>query len=337
MGRKFAKSFFLTFIVLCVILAAAVAYLHFSPYIFAMLDERNAVDAELVKTFPPDESHIRSENHGLARQAQNEAAINASEFRIIQVMEQRKEIPEWLYEYRVIANCPWRSRPHFVAENFDTYLSFVATRLDLDHDTIMWMVNSNSHIPHYTNIYTDHSEMPLLINRNHRLPPGFRPEGMVPVRTADWIQLIPEAEEAFEKMRLAALEDGYTLRAASGFRSAARQAELLYGHARPNNAIATPYHSEHQTGRAIDVQNRLGEFLRDCQDSQWVGRNAHNFGFIVRYTELNRHITGFISEPWHLTYVGIEIATYIHENNILSLEEFVGRNPGATFGWRSEG
>ena len=337
MGKSFAKSFFLTFIVLCVVVAVAMAYLRFSPYIFAMFNRQEAVDVEFVKPFLPDESESQAKNPGIMQQVQNEKTSGANMTYIIQAMLQIKEVPEWLYEYRVIANCPWRHRPHFVAENFDEYLRFVATRLDLDHDTIIWMVNSNSHLPHYSNIYTDYSEIPLLINRNHRLPSGFRPEEMVDVRTANGILLIPEAEEAFEQMRLAALEDGYTLRAASGFRSAARQAELLHGLARPNNAIATPYHSEHQTGRAIDVKNRRGEWLRNCADAAWVARNAHYFGFIVRYTELNRHITGFISEPWHLTYVGIEIATHMHENNILSLEEFVGRNPGATFGWRGEG
>ena len=329
MGRTFAKSFFLTFIVLCMILAAAVAYLQFSPYVFAMLEARNAVDIELTKPFLPDEPVTQNRNPGLAQHIQTEADSRAGRSQI------SKAIPEWLYEQKVIARCPWRSQPHFVADNFDEYLRFAQTR-SLDPDTIMWMVNSNSHIPHYSNIYTDHSAVPLLINRNHRLPPSFRPPGMVRIRTADWIMLIPEAEEAFERMRLAALADGFTIRAASGFRSAARQEELLYGRPRPNIEIATPYHSEHQTGRAIDVQNRFGEFLHDCADAGWVARNAHNFGFIIRYTEQNSFITGFISEPWHLTYVGIEIATHMIENNIMSLEEFVGRNPGVQFGWRGE-
>ena len=336
MGKQFAKSFFLTSVVLCVVAAAAVAYLQFSPYLFALFNRQQAEFVELVKPSILDGSMSQGGHTGLIRRVQNTATASMDASHIGLAMERRKEVPEWLYEYRVIANCPWRQRPHFVADNFDEYLRFVETRLDLNHDTIMWMVNSNSHLPHYSNIYTDHSETPLLINRNHRLPPGFRPAEMVDVRTANGVLLIPEAEEAFEQMRLAALEDGYVLRAVSGFRSAARQADLLYGRPVPNYAVATPYHSEHQTGRAIDVQNRQGEWLRNCAEARWVAVNAHIFGFIVRYTDLNRHITGFIAEPWHLTYVGIDIATHMHENNILSLEEFVGRNPGAQFGWRGD-
>ena len=332
MGKTFIKSFFLTFIVLCVIVAvAAMAYFQMSPYAFASLNE-HIENVELIKTHTQNDYFFESQNKNsrIIRQLQNRAG---ADFYIAQTMELEKQVPEWLYEQRVVTACPWRSRPFFVEDNFEEYLRFFESRHDLDEETVMWMVNSNSHVPHYANIITDYSDVPLLVNRNHRLPPGFRPTGMVRIRSAEWIQLIPEAEEAFETMRLAAQNDGYTIRAGAGFRTAARQAEMLYGHVWPNRIIATPYHSEHQTGRALDVQNRAHEWLRNCDDARWISENAHNFGFIIRYTSENSHITGFISEPWHITYVGVEIAKYMHENNIQSLEEFIGRNPGAQFGW----
>ena len=324
MGKQFAKSFFLTIIIISTIIAAGIVYLRFSPYVFEQLGRQESETVELIK--PPIEF----------RAGRPERLLQVVSFDASQAIHSKnlsKQVPEWLYEQRVIAACPWRSRPFFVAENFDEYLRFFEARSDLDEETVMWMVNSNSHVAHYANVITDYSDVPLLVNRNHRLPPGFRPAGMVRIRSADWIQLIPEAEEAFEAMRLAAHSEGYTVRAGAGFRTAARQAEMMYGHTWPSPLVATPYHSEHQTGRALDVQNRAHDWLRDCADARWVQRNGHLFGFIVRYTEENRHITGFISEPWHITYVGVDIATYMFENNIQSLEEFVGRNPGAQFGW----
>jgi len=96
--------------------------------------------------------------------------------------------------------------------------------------------------------------------------------------------------------------------------------------------VARPHHSEHQTGRALDLINTRTQRLLSHYDPEsiWLLYNSHYFGFIVRYKRETTHITGFIHEPWHITYVGVKIAQYMHQNNILSLEEFVGRNPLAT-------
>ena len=57
------------------------------------------------------------------------------------------------------------------------------------------------------------------------------------------------------------------------------------------------------------------------KEFNWVKENAHKYGFIMRYPKAKFHITGFKYEPWHYRYVGIDIATYIYENNI-TLEEY---------------
>ena len=49
--------------------------------------------------------------------------------------------------------------------------------------------------------------------------------------------------------------------------------------------------------------------------------NAYKYGFILRYPKDKEHITGFKYEPWHYRYVGIPLATYIHNKNI-TLEEY---------------
>ena len=49
--------------------------------------------------------------------------------------------------------------------------------------------------------------------------------------------------------------------------------------------------------------------------------NAHKFGFIIRYPKDKENITGYNYEPWHLRYVGHELASELHNNN-LSLEEY---------------
>ena len=47
-----------------------------------------------------------------------------------------------------------------------------------------------------------------------------------------------------------------------------------------------------------------------------VKRNAHKFGFILRYPEGKEDITGTTYEAWHYRYVGVDIAKYIYEHDI---------------------
>ena len=49
------------------------------------------------------------------------------------------------------------------------------------------------------------------------------------------------------------------------------------------------------------------------------------YGFIIRYTKDNTNITGYKDEPWHIRYVGKELAKTLYNNgNWLSLEEYFG-------------
>ena len=52
-------------------------------------------------------------------------------------------------------------------------------------------------------------------------------------------------------------------------------------------------------------------------------KNAYRYGFIERYPKQKEDITGYIYEPWHYRYVGIDIAKFIHENNITFDEYYV--------------
>ena len=51
--------------------------------------------------------------------------------------------------------------------------------------------------------------------------------------------------------------------------------------------------------------------------------NSYKYGFILRYPENKKDITGYNSEAWHFRYVGVEAATYIKENNITYDEYYV--------------
>ena len=50
--------------------------------------------------------------------------------------------------------------------------------------------------------------------------------------------------------------------------------------------------------------------------------NSYKYGFIVRYPKNNSQITGYKEEPWHIRYLGRDIATKVHDKNI-TYDEYV--------------
>lgn len=86
--------------------------------------------------------------------------------------------------------------------------------------------------------------------------------------------------------------------------------------------------SEHHTGLCVDVVEKRGA-LRELNESfeeteafAWLSKNAHKYGFILRYPKDKTHITKYSYEPWHYRFVGVYAATIIYEDNI-TLEEYL--------------
>ena len=89
---------------------------------------------------------------------------------------------------------------------------------------------------------------------------------------------------------------------------------------------ARPGESEHQTGLCIDLISTenvvLDETFAQNPAYGWLTENAHYFGFILRYPKDKESITGYSYEPWHYRFVGVKVATEIHEKGI-TLEEYL--------------
>jgi len=67
---------------------------------------------------------------------------------------------------------------------------------------------------------------------------------------------------------------------------------------------------------------RIGPFGAS-KASGWIAKNAWQYGFIVRYpSNAKTKITGYVWEPWHLRFVGIELATDMQSKGITTLEEY---------------
>lgn len=186
---------------------------------------------------------------------------------------------------------------------------------------------------------SDDGSIQALVNKAHHLSEDYVPEDLVPVEVPTVLespeinQLRQEASDALTEMFDAALEDGITLYARSGYRSYNTQAGLYdsyraaHGEEAANRFSAPPGASEHQTGLAMDVTAEsvnleLLEAFGETDEGIWVRENAHESGFIIRYPEGKEEITGYLYEPWHLRYLGTELASDIHESG-LTYEEYI--------------
>ncbi len=127
------------------------------------------------------------------------------------------------------------------------------------------------------------------------------------------IELTPTAAGAWVRMRDQAASDGIALVAHSGFRSIARQEELIrtkLGKGQSIDSIlqvmAAPGYSEHHSGNALDIgipdAPPLTEEFDRTQAFSWLKANARSFGFRLSYPRDNPY--GIVYEPWHWFYTG---------------------------------
>lgn len=180
------------------------------------------------------------------------------------------------------------------------------------------------------NILKD-SSITALVNKYNSLGENYAPDDLVTVEVPTVLdnpevkQLRKEAAEALKAMFGKAEESGIILHARSGYRSYETQVQLFnnyatnHGEEAANRYSARPGHSEHQTGLVMDVTSesvdlQLKDRFGETEEGLWVKENAHKFGFIIRYPKDMEQITGYVYEPWHIRYLGKEIATELYES-----------------------
>lgn len=179
----------------------------------------------------------------------------------------------------------------------------------------------------------------VLVNKKRNLPSDYAPEDLVipnvlfPFKEKlEKKYLRKEAALALEQLFQRASQDNVKLYALSGYRSYKRQEEIFNykaqqrGEEVANQTSARPGQSEHQTGLAMDVTSssvnyKLVESFGETKEGQWLVGHAADFGFVIRYPQGKEDITGYNYEPWHLRYVGKEMAGKVNTLGI-TLEEY---------------
>ena len=224
---------------------------------------------------------------------------------------------------------------YFIDEYLDKYLEYYNEHSDTDIDETVRIINSGINYNFYTNVKeSDLSKgMYTLVNKYNYLNADYVPENLVKVDfayTANNTYVVNVAYDNFVNLVEAAKELGLTIKATTCYRSFDFQ-KILYdkyvridGVEAADTYSARPGFSEHQLGYSIDLTNGESvpfEEFHNTKEYEWLKDNAYKYGFILRYPKDKEYITGYIFEPWHIRYVGYDIAKYIYENNI-TYEEY---------------
>lgn len=177
----------------------------------------------------------------------------------------------------------------------------------------------------------------LVVNKEISIDEEYVPENLVVPNVAanKEIKVTDEVAEYLEEMFIAAKKCGINLIAVSGYRSYGYQESLFDESARVNGLehakkyVAVPGYSEHHTGLAVDIVSDkytlLDDGFEDTDAFKWLQENMSTYGFILRYPRGKEGITGYNYEPWHLRYVGYDVAEEIEMTGV-TLEEYISEN-----------
>lgn len=225
---------------------------------------------------------------------------------------------------------------YYKEENIKRYEKYQQEHPKFPYEKIVANVNIGLDYPFYecVNLVQNVHDITVLVNKYNKLPDDYKPE-LVELDASLCVvgrgpqYLRKEAAEALVKMHDDAKQEGLNITAYGTYRSIATQ------HAIWNNAINSGRtkedvdslnsrggHSEHHTGLAVDVVvNNYS--VENTKEFAWYSENADEYGFIIRYPEGKENITGYNYEPWHLRYVGPEIAKDIVKRGLTYEEYYV--------------
>lgn len=241
------------------------------------------------------------------------------------------------------------SLDYFKEENLDRYIKydFIDTKSVYDttilkekynyEDTVTF-VNAYLDKDYYTNDIPlskeEASKLDVIVNKYYKLDKDYEPEDLTVINSkfaSGTQKLRKEAADKFEEMASDMLKENLKIYAGSTYRSYSYQ-EGLYnryvkkdGFKEAETYSARAGYSEHQLGLAVDIVNGKWNYLSEGdKEYTWLINNSYKYGFILRYPHESEYITGYVFEDWHFRYLGIDLATKVHESK-LTYDEYIAR------------
>lgn len=225
---------------------------------------------------------------------------------------------------------------YFIYNNLDRYLKYLEDNKKATVSDAIKYVNVYRDYDYYEKIIDTNMSLDtlILVNKYHKLSEDYAPDDLVVIsNNYSWgsnQKTRKVVYDAYLNMWNAAKEEDIYLMVNSSYRDNVTQKTVydnymnLKGEKYADSIAARPGHSEHSTGLCLDIftkTNTNKNTFKDTTDYVWVKENAHKFGFILRYPENKENITGYSFESWHYRYVGVDVATFIYEND-LTFDEY---------------
>lgn len=241
------------------------------------------------------------------------------------------------------------SLDYFKEENLDRYIKydFIDTnsvydttilREKYNYEDTVTFVNAYLDKDYYSNDIPlskdEASKLDVIVNKYYKLDKDYEPEDLTVINSkfaSGTQKLRKEAAGKFEKMASDMLKENLKIYAGSTYRSYSYQ-EGLYnryvkkdGFKEAETYSARAGYSEHQLGLAVDIVNGKWNYLSEGdKEYTWLINNSYKYGFILRYPHESEYITGYVFEDWHFRYLGIDLATKVHESK-LTYDEYIAR------------
>lgn len=241
------------------------------------------------------------------------------------------------------------SLDYFKEENLDRYIKydFIDTKSVYDTTILKEKYNYEDTVT-FVNAYLDKdyysndiplskdkaSKLDVIVNKYYKLDKDYKPEDLTVINSkfaSGTQKLRKEAADKFEEMASDMLKENLKIYAGSTYRSYSYQ-EGLYnryvkkdGFKEAETYSARAGYSEHQLGLAVDIVNGKWNYLSEGdKEYTWLINNSYKYGFILRYPHESEYITGYVFEDWHFRYLGIDLATKVHESK-LTYDEYIAR------------
>lgn len=238
---------------------------------------------------------------------------------------------------------------YFKEENLDRYIKydFIDTNSVYDTTILKEKYNYEDTVT-FVNAYLDKdyysndiplskdeaSKLDVIVNKYYKLDKDYEPEDLTVINSkfaSGTQKLRKEAADKFEEMASDMLKENLKIYAGSTYRSYSYQ-EGLYnryvkkdGFKEAETYSARAGYSEHQLGLAVDIVNGKWNYLSEGdKEYTWLVNNSYKYGFILRYPHESEYITGYVFEDWHFRYLGIDLATKVHESK-LTYDEYIAR------------
>jgi D-alanyl-D-alanine carboxypeptidase len=175
------------------------------------------------------------------------------------------------------------------------------------------------------------------VNKTNALSDKYIPTNLTSIPFSKSDKLNKEAADALNSLFLDAKSKKINIRVVSAYRSFDTQRttfnnwmneELKKGKTRAqaeesaNTYSAKEGHSEHQLGTTVDLAcSSCTSFDNSTLNKalyKYLEENAYKFGFAISYYKNSQGLTGYIYEPWHIRYIGKDLANEFYLGDYLS-------------------